>query len=86
MAEATIGKWGNNLAVRLPGKIAEAARLRDGETVLIETQGDALVVRRIDALRSLADIFRGHSPEFWREEYAGSYEWGPDLGREALGK
>ena len=29
-------------------------------------------------------LFRGKSPEEWRELYRGAYDWGPDVGREIV--
>jgi hypothetical protein len=42
MAHAWPGKWGNTLAVRLPGDIVRAAGLRDGDHVEIEAQADGV--------------------------------------------
>ena len=46
MAQVTIGKWGKNLAVRLPNEIARATGLSDGERVEIEANDSAIVIRR----------------------------------------
>lgn len=46
MSQATIGKWGKNLAIRLPVEIARAAGLIDGERVQIETQDGDILIRR----------------------------------------
>ena len=54
MPVAIVGKWGKNLAVRLPLDIAQAAGLRSGEKVEIEAHGSDIVIRRIDA-DALAD-------------------------------
>jgi antitoxin MazE len=84
MVRVTVGRWGNNLAVRLPGEIADAIRLRDGDRVDIEARDRDLVIRRAERRCSLADLFRDKTPEAWRAEYAGAYDWGPDIGREAV--
>lgn len=49
MSHAIIGKWGKNLAVRVPMEIARAAGLADGEKVEIETQDGDILIRRHDA-------------------------------------
>ncbi len=82
--QVTVGRWGNNLAVRLPAEIADAVRLRDGERVDIEARDGAVVIRPSERRISLAELFRGKSPEDWRAEYAGAYDWGPDIGREIV--
>jgi hypothetical protein len=40
--------------------------------------------RRATARRALAELFRGKSPAEWRTEYAGAFDWGKDIGREAI--
>jgi antitoxin component of MazEF toxin-antitoxin module len=49
VAQATVGKWGKNLAIRFPLEIAKAARLSDGERVEIEARAGDIVIRRLDA-------------------------------------
>lgn len=49
MAHVTVGKWGNNLAIRFPLDIARAAGLSDGERVEIEARDGNIVIRRPDA-------------------------------------
>jgi antitoxin MazE len=82
MTDITIGRWGKNLAVRFPGDIARAAGLTEGERVEIEARGGEIVLRRVAPNFTLEELFRGRSPEEWRADYAGAYDWGPDIGRE----
>jgi antitoxin MazE len=84
MAQVTIGKWGKNLAVRLPNEIARASGLSDGERVEIETSDDTIVIRRAIPHFTLEDLFQGKNPRQWRALYAEAYEWGPDVGREQI--
>ena len=84
MTHITVGRWGKNLAVRFPGDIARAAGLTEGERVEIETRGGEIVLRRAVPHFTLEELFRGRSPEEWRAEYAGAYDWGPDVGRERV--
>ena len=46
MSQATVGKWGNNLAIRVSLEIARASGLRDGERVEIETLDGDILIRR----------------------------------------
>ena len=46
MSRSVIGKWGKNLAVRVPMDVARATGLRDGERVEVETLDGDIVVRR----------------------------------------
>ena len=84
MARVTIGRWGRNLALRLPGEIAKAIRLNDGDRVEIETNGSNISIRRAIPDFSLEDLFQGKKPEEWRALYADAYDWGPDVGRELI--
>ena len=49
MAHAILGKWGKNLAIRLPLEIVKATGLRSGERVDVEALGGDIVIRRTDA-------------------------------------
>lgn len=46
MARATIGRWGKNLAIRVPLVIAQAAGLSDGERVEVEEHDGDILIRR----------------------------------------
>ena len=84
MNHATVGRWGKNLALRFPTEIASQAGLREGERVEIESQGDAIVIRRQAPHFTAETLFAGKSPEEWRALYADAYDWGPDAGREIV--
>ena len=49
MSHSVVGKWGKNLAIRVPMEVARAAGLTDGEKVEVETQDGDIVVRRREA-------------------------------------
>ncbi len=82
--QVMVGKWGNNLAVRFPSDVVQAARLHDSERVDIEVEDGAIVIRRAQPRVALSALFQGRSPEEWRTAYAGAYDWGGDIGREAI--
>jgi antitoxin MazE len=42
------------------------------------------VIRRPVPHFTLEELFRGKSPEEWRTLYTGTFDWGPDVGHEAL--
>jgi antitoxin MazE len=46
MTAVIVGKWGKNLAIRVPAAVAETVGLSDGETVEIETVHGNLMIRR----------------------------------------
>lgn len=84
MTRAIVGKWGKSLAVRLPGEIAEAAGIAEGERVEIAAHDREIIIRRAAPRVSLAELFRGRTAAEWRALYADAYEWGPDRGREVV--
>jgi antitoxin MazE len=86
VSQVIVGKWGKNLAIRLPGEIVKAARLSNGERLEIETHNGEIVIRRAVPRFTLEELFRGQSPEEWRAAYAGAFDWGPDVGREVVEK
>ncbi|MGH6923351.1 MAG: AbrB/MazE/SpoVT family DNA-binding domain-containing protein [Propylenella sp.] len=57
MSQITVGKWGKNLAVRIPGEIVRAIGMKDGERVEIVTRDGDIVVRRT-AARAEADALK----------------------------
>jgi len=84
VSQVTIGKWGKSLAIRLPGEIVKAAGLSNGERLDIETHDGEIVIRRTAPHFTLEELFRGKSPEEWRADYAGVFDWGPDVSREIV--
>jgi antitoxin MazE len=49
MSQVTVGRWGKNLAIRVPLDVARKAGLADGETVEIQAQDGDIVIRRLSA-------------------------------------
>jgi antitoxin MazE len=45
--QSQIGKWGNSLALRIPGAIAREAALGEGNTVDITVRRGSIVIRPI---------------------------------------
>jgi antitoxin MazE len=46
MSQAVVGRWGRNLAVRVPGDVVRASGLLDGELVQVEAQDGDILIRR----------------------------------------
>jgi antitoxin component of MazEF toxin-antitoxin module len=56
MSRATVGKWGKNLAIRVPVEVARATGLSDGEHVEVEVREGDILIHRVSArARALAD-------------------------------
>jgi antitoxin MazE len=64
--------------------VASAFSLQEGDRLEIEAEGDRITIRRAKPRYTLQAMFAGKSPEEWRALYAGSFDWGPDLGREGI--
>ena len=46
--ETEIKKWGNSLALRVTGAMAELPRFKPGTRVTVDVSGDGFVVKRAD--------------------------------------
>jgi antitoxin MazE len=86
MTAATLGRWGNSLAIRIPANIADAAKISAGDPVEIDVAADAITIRAAAPRFTAKSLFEGRTAAEWRNAYAGAYDWGPDLGREILPK
>jgi antitoxin MazE len=69
---ATVRKWGNSLALRIPSGLAEDARLTDGAEVDIAVKHGRLVIEPVaESEVSLAELVAGITPEnLHREQLA----------------
>jgi antitoxin component of MazEF toxin-antitoxin module len=84
MSQATIGRWRRSLAIRLPASVARKAGLAEHQHVVVEAEGDTVLIRPAAPGFTLAELFAGRTPAQWRGAYADAYGWGPDIGREAV--
>lgn len=79
--KATVQRWGNSLAVRLPRLLAEESQISEGSQVeLVRTPDGVLVKARQKPRYRLSDLLAGISPENLHPET----EWGPAVGREVV--
>jgi antitoxin MazE len=84
MAEAVIGRWGKNLAIRLPAHVAKKAGLSDGERVEIISTDNEVIVRKLPAKLTVESMFSGAPSKDWRALYRTAFDWGEDQGRERV--
>jgi antitoxin MazE len=84
MPRAVTGRWGKNLAIRVPAEVARDAGLSVGQKVDIAAAGEELVIRKLPVETTVEGMFAGQSPEAWRALYRDAFDWGPDQGRERL--
>ena len=82
MNTATVSKWGNSLALRIPKGVLEESNLREGDSVNIELVNGVITLRQGRkvtryALEEVLDSFQSaqEHPEV---------DWGADVGGERL--
>jgi antitoxin MazE len=79
---ATVRKWGNSLAIRIPVQIARGAHIDQSTRVDISLQDDEIIVKRVDEEKkySLAELVARMTPE----NTPGKIDMGPPAGKELL--
>jgi antitoxin component of MazEF toxin-antitoxin module len=71
----TVGKWGNSLAIRLPGDISP---FQKGEAVDVVPRGEGVIIMPIKRRRSMKELLAGEKK--FHGELA---DFGPAVGDEA---
>ncbi|HZL00917.1 MAG TPA: AbrB/MazE/SpoVT family DNA-binding domain-containing protein [Caulobacteraceae bacterium] len=84
MTQVIVGRWGKTLAVRFPAEVARSAGLRNGDRVEVIDQDGEVLIHKVAPNSAVGELFRGKTPEEWRDLYAGAYDWGPDRGLESI--
>lgn len=77
---ATIQKWGNSLALRIPLAVAKQIRVQEGDPVVLKVSATGLTVKPAPKHLSLDQLLSGVTAD---NLHAGT-DWGKDAGREAL--
>lgn len=75
---ATIQKWGNSLALRLPRAVAEQIQVHEGDAVKLEVEAGILSVKSARPKYRVADLLRGVKPSNLPTET----NWGKSVGKE----
>jgi len=75
---ATIQKWGNSLALRIPLAIAKQIQVREGDPVTLKVGGSGFTVRAAPKRLKLDDLLEQVTPE----NLHGATDWGAGVGRE----
>jgi antitoxin MazE len=76
--QTQVGKWGNSLAVRLPGTYAKDLGLTEGMDIDVSVVNGGLLLRPQKKAYSLEELVAQITPENLHEET----DWGPPVGRE----
>lgn len=80
MPRARVVKWGNSLGVRIPKAVAEQARLREGDPILIEPSDGHVELYPTERIPTLEELVAQITPENRYEEL----NWGPPVGKEII--
>jgi antitoxin MazE len=80
MPKAQLAKWGNSLAVRIPKAVAEEARMREGDSVVVEALDGRIEVRRGEKIPTLEELVAKITPQNRHKET----DWGPARGKEII--
>lgn len=77
---ATVQKWGNSLALRIPSAVAKDIQLRQGSEIELTVENGRMIVKPAKKRKpSLARLLKGVTKENSHPEQ----DWGAPLGREA---
>jgi antitoxin MazE len=74
-----VGKWGNSLAVRIPGAYAKDLGLQEGMDLDVSLANGALMLRPGRKEYTLEELIEQITPE----NLHGETDWGPAAGRES---
>ncbi len=74
-----VGKWGNSLAVRIPGTYAKELNLQEGMEVEMTRVNGGLLLRPRRPKYTLEQLLEQITPE----NIHGETDWGPAVGRES---
>lgn len=80
MPKAQVVKWGNSLAVRIPKAVAEQARMKEGDAILIKAARGRIELRPAVRIPTLQELVAQITPENRHAET----QWGPDVGKEVI--
>ena len=75
-----LARWGNSLAVRIPRRVVETARLREGDKLTLAVgKNGAIVIKPAQRKYQLDELVSKITPRNRHDET----DWGPRVGKEA---
>jgi len=80
MPEAQVVKWGNSLAVRIPKGVADEARMKEGDAVVIRAARGRIELRSAEKIPTLEKLVAQITPDNRHSET----DWGRHVGRENI--
>ena len=78
--QATIQKWGNSQAIRLPKVILESLDMKENEKVKILTRNDEIIIKKTFKHRTLKERLKDFDGEYVFQEW----DTGTPVGREVI--
>ena len=82
MNTATVSKWGNSLALRIPKGVLEESNLREGDSVNIELVNGVITLRKVRKVKRYA--LEEGLDSFQSAQEHPEVDWGADVGGERL--
>ncbi|HEY3762105.1 MAG TPA: AbrB/MazE/SpoVT family DNA-binding domain-containing protein [Verrucomicrobiae bacterium] len=76
---ATIQKWGNSLAVRIPKSVSQQIHVNEGDGVELKVDANGLLIRPAKRRYQLSGLVRKITPSNRHQET----DWGKRSGKEA---
>ena len=80
MTKAQVVKWGNSLAIRIPKAVAQQARMKEGDAVMIKAARNRIELLRTQKIPTLDELVAQIAPENRYEETT----WGRERGKEII--
>ncbi len=77
---ATIQKWGNSLALRIPQAVAKQIQVQEGDSVILKIGASGLTVKPAPKRPQLDELLDKVTPENLHP----ATDWGSDVGREVV--
>jgi antitoxin MazE len=75
---ATIQKWGNSLALRIPTAVAKQIHVQEGDPVLLKVGNSTLTIKPAPKRLNLDELLSKVTPQ----NLHSATDWGADVGKE----
>ncbi len=72
-------RWGNSQGIRIPKQILSATYLSEGDNVDITSNGDVIIIRRMNKSKKVYSLDELLSGEVLKQ---GEEDWGKNVGKE----
>jgi antitoxin MazE len=77
--KATVKKWGNSAAIRIPATVMQTTHLNFNDVVNVRNEGGRIIIEKVrQKAYELDDLLKGITPENQHQEV----DFGPSVGKE----